>query len=330
MSRLLNTKIGSKQKTMKTTYIVLFCLLLAACVQEETISTQTHEGKIVGYAAAALVANGTVNYGDINTSTATASNKAVLAVFSTYTNQGMVQPEGTYSIPTPWNLIAATVKVPQIRRIGLVTNTVDVIDSRISLKPLVGLAYSPPTKKTYGIVADTVFDYTVNEANKTMLRGTRYGALGLGTDMKLYSSTAHGELPYIYIAAGRSIRRLDLSTGTYTNLAIPTPAGTYYGIRYNAFNKEVYVIKASSGSATTPIYTLEKINQANNTLSTVLTLPSTFTINANYTYSATIHCCQNKYIFFDNGRFHNIDLNKNTVEVVNSTSSFQGMVWVNN
>jgi hypothetical protein len=311
-------------------YLLISLLCLAGCVQEEIISTQTREGKILGYGVAAYPRRASVNFGVVNHQTAVGTTSAVLTNWNNFANQGMYHPEGSYSVPTPYNLFDVEVKIPEIRRVKLATNQVDVITTNTQ-KLLVGLTYSPVTKQNYGVQYDSVYTYTVNEntSPKRIIKGRKYFFGNDPFSHHLVSSTAHGKQPFLYFTRNNEVQKMNLETGIFTRI---TGTGkTYFLARYNAHDDKVYLLKLDVGANNQRTFTIERINDTNNTMTTVATLPNTLTlVDADiFTMSATIHCCENKYILFDRNRFYNVNLDNGTVETVNSTINYQGLVWIN-
>lgn len=321
--------MNSRQNNMKK-YLLISLLCLTGCVKEEIISIQTREGKILGYGVAAYPRRASVNFGVVNHQTAVATTSAVLTNWNNFANQGMYHPEGSYSVPTPYNLFDVEVKIPEIRRVNLATNQVDIITTNTQ-KMLVGLAYSPVTKQTYGVQTDSIYAYTVNEntSPKRIIKGRRYFAIVEPTLFHLTSSTAHGKQPFLYLTRVSQVQKLNLETGVLTSI---TGTGRIYFLaRYNAHDDKVYLLKVDIGANNQQVFTIERVNDTNNTMTTVATLPSTLTPAdiVNFTMSATIHCCENKYILFDRNRFYNVNLDNGTVETVNSSINYQGLVWIN-
>jgi hypothetical protein len=131
-------------------------------------------------------------------------------------------------------------------------------------------------------------------------------------------------LPYIYIAAGGTIRRYDVNTNTYTTILALSPAQiSFYGIRYNPFDGQVYFAETFENKVL-----LATLNPVTNKTDLVVEIPN-FSLSPE-TFAATLHCCENKYILFGKVQFHIIDIAKKTVKIVPSKVEYQGLIWAKN
>jgi hypothetical protein len=131
-------------------------------------------------------------------------------------------------------------------------------------------------------------------------------------------------LPYIYIAAGGTIRRYDVNTNTYTTiLALPPAQISFYGIRYNPFDGQVYFAKTFENKVL-----LATLNPVTNKTELVAEIPN-LSLSPE-TFAATLHCCENKYILFGKRQFHVVDIVAKTVKIVPSKVEYQGLIWANN
>ena len=195
-----------------------------------------------------------------------------------------------------------------------------------SVLPVVAPIYSPVNQKTYAILNDTLFSFGINRAitPKAINQISKINGLNMKFPSYNYSTTAHGTLPYIYIAAGGTIKRFDVNTNTFLTIAVFPPAQlSMYGLRFNPFDSKVYFIETSAAKVF-----LSRLDPSTNTKEQVVEIPQV-SISAE-TFAATLHCCENKYILFGKRQFHVVDITAKTVKIVPSKVEYQGLIWANN
>ncbi len=328
------TTLNSLNMPKLILYILIsFMLFFSACEKSTIISEQTRAGKIYGYSV--LAPSYDANFGIINYVNGDFANHATIPFISKFANQGMITPNKVYSVPLPWilNNGISTGNVGQVKRVNTVTNVMDSFSTG-SIYPIACLTYSPTTQKTYALDANTVFEYTVSESSspKTMIRGTHFLDNTSNIDFYSASSTAHGYLPYLYLASRSGLKKLDLNNGIYSQLTSPADSNSdYFGIRYNQHDSMVYVLHSIQDSLSGE-YTSEllQINPMNDVIQTYIsTSQSKLTYINSSQYTATIHCCDNVYVFHQKFQFYNFNLKDKTVQTYTSTKDFQGLVWTN-
>jgi hypothetical protein len=298
------------------TYIAI--LLLTSCQKQEVISTVTKQGKIVGYQNNSYTVTTPSPFGEINYRTAAFANSQTWLQLNVESNQAMITPQGLYAVPS------AFTEVNGIDSTKIYTNNVKTNEARVYKAPtkrqVVGLMYLPATAKNYAVQGDTIFEFTLNNANNTLQKGIGYTSLKLNTLDNFKSSTAHGYLPKLYVTAKNKMAILNVSNNTVDTIQYLIDANLY-GIRYNHHDSLIYYVRAYNGNVK-----LVQFNPTTKISIDIVTLPSLQDVDIR-TYTATIHCCENKYILFQNKTFYNIDIKNKTVEVVPSNTIYQGLIW---
>ncbi|MBL0202336.1 MAG: hypothetical protein IPP81_19925 [Chitinophagaceae bacterium] len=299
-------------------YIPLLFIFFNSCQKQEVISTVSKQGKIIGYQSNSYTVTAPLAFGEINYSTAAFTNSQTWLQLKVESNQAMITPQGLYAVPS------AVSEVNSIDSTKIYTNNIKTQVAKVykapTKKQVVGLMYLPFTAKSYAVQEDTVFEFTLNDANNTMQKGTAYTSLKLNTLDVFKSSTAHGYLPNLYVTAKNKMAILNVANNTVDTIQYLIDANLY-GIRYNHHDSLIYYIRAYNGSVK-----LVQINPTTKISVDIATLPVLQDIDLK-TYTATIHCCENKYILFQNKTFYNIDIKNRTVEIVPSDTIYQGLIW---
>jgi hypothetical protein len=299
-------------------HILILIIIFTSCQKQEVISTVTKQGKIIGYQTNSYTVTAPIAFGEINYSTATFTNGQTWLRLNVESNQAMITPEGLYAVPS------AFTEVNGIDSTKIYTNNVKTNEARVYKAPtkrqVVGLMYLPATAKNYAVQGDTVFQFTLNNTNNIMNIGTIHAGLNLGIADNLKSSTAHGYLPKLYVAAKNKLATMDVSTNTVDTLQDFIEANLY-GIRYNHHDSLIYFLRSANGKVA-----LIQFNPITKAITEIVKQESSQAVDIR-NYTATIHCCENKYILFQNKTFYNIDIKNKTVEVVPSNTIYQGLIW---
>lgn len=307
---------------MKPLTYILIIFLLASCKKQEIISTTTRTGKVYGYSKANFMDTSIANFNSINYKTGNHNTSQTWQKVSAWSTQAMYAPQNLYAVTAPLNEIDG-INNGKIYTRNIKTNT-DKIYYTQTKKSTVALCYSPSNQGNYAVQQDTLIQFTFDDANSQINTTNKYPGVQVGNDDYVTSSTAHGYLPYIFIAGHKTIRRFDVSTNTYTSIP-GTLGGDYFGIRYNHHDSLVYVLYSSNGSVK-----LYSINPTTNAIDEVVNLPNDVTSINSENYTATIHCCDNVYILFQNNEFFNVDMNSKQISRVPSPDKvFQGLIWTN-
>lgn len=313
---------------MKNKIILLVLLLipiLFACRKEEILEVTENAGKMYGYSMTNQTSVGTAaSFGIVNINDASNTPKGTIPRINSFTTQAMYLPTGEYIVPVPWILVRQNAPSKLIV-VDTKTFKVDSIVTKFTT-PIVAPLYSPIDQKQYAVLNDTLFLFGINTATtpKSINPIIKIPGLNMKFSSYQYSTAAHGTLPYIYIAAGGTLRRYDINANTYTTIYTYPPAQlSFYGIKYNPFDGKIYFLETYDGKVG-----LAKLDPATNKAELVVEFPQVSL--SSEAYVASIHCCENKYILFTKKQFHNVDLATKTIKIVPSAVEYQGLIWANN
>jgi hypothetical protein len=303
---------------------VLIITLFISCRKEEILEVTENSGKMYGYSIVNQTSNAAVaSFGIVNTNDASSTPKSTIPRINSFTTQAMYLPTGEYIVPVPWILVKASTPSKLIM-VDTKTFKVDSIVTNYTT-PIVAPVYSPVNQKTYAILRDTLFSFGINRAStpKALSQINRLPGLNMRFSSYQYSMAAHGKLPYLYIAAGGTLRRYDVNTNTYTTIFnFLDNKILFYGIVYNPFDGKIYFTETYSG-----LVVLVSLDPATNKTEQVVEI---FKGSISYeAYATTLHCCENKYSLFTKRQFHNIDLTTKTIKIVPSALEYQGLIWAN-
>ncbi|QLH45275.1 MAG: hypothetical protein HWD58_06495 [Bacteroidota bacterium] len=306
---------------MKQLTYILILFLLASCAKEEIISTTSRNGLVIGYSKASQLDTGAASHVVVNHSTAQVATSATWLKLNNWHTQAMYTPQQQYYITAPINDQFGADKGKVYRRDMLSgqSQVFQALNNEVSTH----LTYSPAAAKKYVIQVDTVKECEFNVNTNKMIFLNNYPGLGCGNNPYTYSSTAHGYLPYMYIGCGQTIRRLDINSGVYTTITSSLPADIY-GLRYNLHDSLVYGIRNGNGTLFLVSY-----NPITNVIDDkVVEIKDEQFVSAE-TYSATIHCCENTYIFYQDNKWYNINITTKTVQKITTDKVYQGLIWIN-
>ncbi|MBK6332049.1 MAG: hypothetical protein IPF62_16745 [Bacteroidetes bacterium] len=309
---------------MKKVSLIIICLLILfeSCKHAKQLDNgmMFH---LYGYANDSYVFNDKVDFGEVDPKTSIWSYKANLLKFSLVFNQAVSFPNGEYLISTPYDILNGMDSC-QLFRINTINNIVDSFNTN-SKHAIHGLMYSPTYHRTYAIEEDSIFEFILNEQTqpKTMNKVKNYPGLHLGNVINNISSTAHGYLPYLYVANSDStIRKLDVSTGIYSNI-YTEDSSVYSGIRYNSHDSMIYILRSKKGQVE-----LMKLNPITNILSKILAISGISQLNTQY-YSTAINFISNEYVLYMDNYFYIINLDNHNMETRVSNKIYQGLIGVN-